>query len=171
MILVFFASIEFVPGITGSFFALRPTFSVGEPLDYFRLFSHVIGHASTEHLFNNLTFILLLGPILEEKYGSKNMIWILAITALATGIINVLFSSKGLLGSSSIVFAFIILASIVNVQRNSLPLSFVIVAVLFIGNEFIQSFEEDMISQTAHIVGGVVGAVLGFRIYNRSRLF
>ena len=31
--------------------------------------SYVFCHANMEHLFANLSFILLLGPILEEKYG------------------------------------------------------------------------------------------------------
>ena len=37
--------------------------------DYFRLFTHVLGHQDWEHLLGNLSFILLLGPLLEERYG------------------------------------------------------------------------------------------------------
>lgn len=163
-ILVFLLSSTIFPGLTNSLFSLHPTFSFRDPLDYFRLVSHAIGHASTSHLLSNLTFILLLGPILEEKYGSKKIFLIIIVTALVTGIITQLFSSTGLLGASGVVFAFIILVSIVNVQKNTIPLTFVFVAILFIGQEFIQSFRDDMISQTAHIIGGIVGAVFGFRI-------
>jgi membrane associated rhomboid family serine protease len=90
---------------------------------------------------------------------------------LTTGIINVLVFSKGLLGASGIVFALIILASIVNMRRDSIPLSFVLVSVIFIGGELTQVFRQDNISQTAHIVGGIVGAVFGFQLARQRGLF
>ncbi len=152
------------PKLTGTFFAIGPTFSFSNPWDYFRLVSHVIGHSSFSHLLNNMLFILVLGPILEEKYGSFSVLLIILVTALATGLTNVLFSSTSLLGASGVVFALIILVSIVNVKTHSLPLSFVIVFVLFIGSELIQSLEQDNISQMAHIVGGIIGAVFGFNL-------
>ncbi len=161
-VLVFILSAIFSQGITSTFFAVRPTFSFTNPLDYFRLVSHVIGHASFQHLFSNLTLILLLGPILEEKYGSSTILSIMGVTALSTGIINVLFFSTGLLGASGVVFAFIILVSIVNMRRDSIPLSFLLVSIIFIGGELLQVFQQDNISQTAHIVGGIIGAAFGF---------
>ncbi|NBP64372.1 MAG: rhomboid family intramembrane serine protease [Bacteroidetes bacterium] len=57
------------------------------PLSYVRMFTHVLGHISWEHLFGNLTLILLIGPLLEEKYGSNTMLIMMTITALFTGII------------------------------------------------------------------------------------
>ncbi len=167
-IAVFLLSSTIIPGLTNSMFSVYPTFSFGNPMDYFRLVSHVVGHASTSHLLNNLVFILLLGPILEEKYGSRKILLVIIVTALVTGIFNVVFASTGLMGASGIVFAFIILVSIVNVQKNTIPLSFIIVAILFIGEEFLRSFQDDMISQTAHIIGGIVGAAFGFRIARRG---
>jgi membrane associated rhomboid family serine protease len=152
------------PRFTNTFFAVGPTFSFSAPLDYFRLVSHVMGHASFNHLFSNLLLILLLGPILEEKYGGSNILRIMVVTALSTGLINILFSRSGLLGASGIVFAFIILVSIVNVKRGSFPLSFVLVFVLFIGSEMIQGLEKDNVSQITHIVGGITGAMFGFKL-------
>ncbi len=160
---VFFLSAVFSERITTALFVVRPTFSFSNPLDYFRLVSHVVGHASFQHLISNLTLILLLGPILEEKYGSSTILSIMAVTALTTGLINVLFFPTGLLGASGIVFAFIILASIVNMRHNAIPLSFLLVSIIFIGGELLQIFQDDNISQTAHIVGGAIGAVFGFQ--------
>jgi membrane associated rhomboid family serine protease len=152
----------FFPDLTRHFFAVRPTMSLLNPLDYGRLVSHALGHASWGHLFSNLTYILLLGPILEEKYGSITILLMMVLTALCTGIINVLFFSTGLLGASGIVFMLIILASIVNVQEDTIPLTFVLVALIFIGTEVLNIFRDDNISQMAHIVGGAMGALFGF---------
>ena len=83
-------------------------------------------------------------------------------TASVTGLINVIFFSTGLLGASGIAFSFIVLVSIVNVKRGSIPLSFVLVFLVFIGGEVTRMFEPDNISQMGHIVGGLIGAFVGF---------
>ena len=56
-------------GFTGgrlmpAFFVVYPGFGFKEPLDYFRLLSHALGHRDWEHLVANLSVILLVGPIL-----------------------------------------------------------------------------------------------------------
>ncbi|ANQ47787.1 rhomboid family intramembrane serine protease [Flammeovirga sp. MY04] len=132
------------------------------PLSYFRLFSHVIGHGGWDHYLGNFTYILLLGPILEEKYGSKQLLIMMLMTALITGLINAIFLSSALLGASGIVFMLILLSSVVNVQKGSLPLTFILVVVVFLGQEVVNSFSQDNISQMAHLMGGVCGAIFGF---------
>lgn len=48
--------------------------SLRNPLTYIRFFTHIFGHSGWEHFIGNASFLLLLGPMLEEKYGSKEMI-------------------------------------------------------------------------------------------------
>ena len=146
---------------------LMPYFAVGtqfsaHPLMIFSLFSHVIGHGSIEHLIGNMTFILLIGPIIEEKYDSSKTLLMIAATALITGLINVLFFSTGLLGASGIVFMLILLVSFTNVTDGKIPLTFILVVLLFVGKEVIQSMQADHVSQAAHIIGGLCGSFFGF---------
>ena len=44
--------------------------SLKSPMTYVRLFNHVFGHANWSHFIGNMSYILLLGPLLEEKYKS-----------------------------------------------------------------------------------------------------
>ncbi|HQW03042.1 MAG TPA: rhomboid family intramembrane serine protease [Saprospiraceae bacterium] len=146
---------------------LMPYFTLGNvstssPLSLLTLFTHVIGHASIEHLMGNLTFILLLGPIVEEKYGDSRTLFMMLITALVTGILNLLFFHTGLMGASGIVFMLILLVSFTNTKSGEIPVTFILVALLFIGKEVIESLNTDQISQFAHIIGGVCGSVFGF---------
>ena len=146
---------------------LIPYFALGHvsltnPVSIMTLFTHVIGHASLEHLIGNLTFVLLLGPIIEEKYGDKRTLFMMVITALVTGFLNMLFFHTGLMGASGIVFMFILLVSFTNSKSGEIPLTFILIAILFIGKEVIQSLQTDQISQFAHIIGGVVGSIFGF---------
>src|SRR5690606_7219805 len=126
------------------------------------LFTHAIGHGSIEHLLGNLTFILLLGPIIEEKYGSSNLLLMMLITALITGILNITFFNTGLMGASGIVFMMILLVSFTNVKAEQIPVSFILVALLFIGKELLNSLENNQISEMAHIIGGICGSIFGF---------
>lgn len=48
-----------------------------DPLAYLRCVCHVFGHANWNHLMGNMMYILILGPMLEEKYGTSNMVFIM----------------------------------------------------------------------------------------------
>lgn len=159
-----------IGGLTQSLFTVYPDMSLTDPLSYFRLVSHTIGHASWDHLVGNLTLILLLGPMLEEKYGSKTLLLMMFITALVTGILSAAIFSSGLLGASGIVFMFIILSSLTNFRLGQIPLTFLLVVVLFLGNEFVSSFANDNIAQFAHIAGGICGSVFGYKVGNGKSL-
>lgn len=143
--------------------------SWGDPLTYVRLFGHVLGHGGLDHYINNMMFILLLGPILEEKYGSGNLLIMILITAAVEGlIIDLFFYGTAVLGASGIVFMFIILSSFVSASDGSIPVTFILIAVLYIGREVYNGvFIRDQISQLGHVIGGVCGAVFGFKFSRR----
>lgn len=140
--------------------------SFADPLAYLRCLLHVAGHRDWGHLLNNMMYIMLLGPLLEEKYGHKQILLVMVITALTTGVINLLFfPSAALLGASGIVFAMIMLSSITETRDHKIPVTFIVVAILYMGVQVYNGlFTADNISQMAHIVGGLVGTVLGFAL-------
>ncbi|MDR1466518.1 MAG: rhomboid family intramembrane serine protease [Treponema sp.] len=126
------------------------------------LFTHVLGHANWSHLVNNFSIILLVGPMLEMRYGSKDMILMMSVTALATGLLNVVFFTTGLLGASGIVFMMILLASFTNFKKGEIPLTFILVLCFYLGQQVLEVFQSDNVSQFAHIAGGVLGSLFGF---------
>lgn len=142
-----------------------------DPLMYLRLFTHVLAHQGLEHYVNNFLLILVVGPSVEEKYGSRSLLLMMLITALATGLIHILFfHNVALMGASGLVFMLIILASFTNVREGKIPLTFILVAVYYIGGEILTGvFGQDNISQLSHILGGVCGAVFGFYYGKKSR--
>ncbi len=149
-------------GALVSLVSLPSGFDFSSITNYLNLILYVFGHSSIDHLIGNLTFILLLGPTLEEKYGSNDLIIMIIFTAIVTGILNILFFSEGLWGASGIVFMFIILISFANNKLGGIPLTFVLILILFVGKEVIKGFESNNISEFAHIAGGIIGSVFGF---------
>ena len=138
--------------------------SLLNPLPYIRLIGHVFGHAGIDHLMGNIMLILIVGPLLEEKYGSLNIAFVILVTALVTGIANcIFFPGTALLGASGVVFAFILLSSLTQMQDGSIPLTFILGVVLYIGQQVYQGlFLKDNVSNFTHILGGAVGSVLGW---------
>ncbi|MGE4213217.1 MAG: rhomboid family intramembrane serine protease [Anaerotignaceae bacterium] len=142
--------------------------SMTNPLFYIRLICHVFGHANWSHFSGNIIFILLVGPLLEEKYGSWNMAVIIFFTAIITGIVNVIMFSTGLLGASGVVFALILLSSITSMKNGKIPLTFVIVAIIYIGGQLYSGvFVQDNISNLSHMIGGILGCMFGYAL-NRN---
>jgi membrane associated rhomboid family serine protease len=121
-----------------------------------------MGHADWNHLVSNFSLILLIGPILEAKYGSQDLFLMIVLTALITGVLNTLLFSSYLLGASGVVFMMILLASFTNFGEGEVPLTFILILILYLGREVFNSFRQDNISEFAHIAGGLCGSLFGF---------
>ena len=145
--------------------------SLASPLTYIRFFGHVLGHASWDHFFGNIMMLLVVGPLLEEKYGSANILFVILATALVTGVINfIFFPHVQLLGASGVVFAFILLASFTSIEDGKIPLTFILVALIYIGQQVYDGlFIRDNVSNLTHILGGIVGSSLGY-VMNKNKM-
>jgi membrane associated rhomboid family serine protease len=94
----------------------------------------------------------------------------MAVTALVTGGLQVfLFPTTILLGASGIVFMMILLASFTNFRKGEIPLTFILIMVIYLGREVWNAVASkfvagapDNISQFAHVIGGLVGSFFGF---------
>ena len=143
--------------------------SLLNPLTWLRFFTHVLGHNGFSHFLGNAAYLLLLGPQIEEKYGGKAMICVMLVTAFITGLVNfIFFPHTGLCGASGVVFAFILLASFTSFREGEIPLTFILVAVIYLGQEIWQGiFVNDNVSNMAHIIGGITGGAAGY-LLNRK---
>jgi GlpG protein len=148
------------------FSVYRSGASMASPFTYLRFFGHVFGHLDISHLTGNLMMLLILGPMLEERYGGKILTAVIAVTALITGVASfILFPNQALMGASGVVFAFILLASFTSFKEREIPLTFILVAILYIGQQIYQGiFVDDNVSQFTHILGGITGSVLGYNL-------
>ena len=143
--------------------------SFADPLTYIRMFLHVLGHSDLSHYMSNILLMLVVGPPLEEKFGSRSIFGAIAITALISGLVQFFFfPGTALLGASGIVFMLIVMLSMTGKNAGSVPLTMILVLVLYIGREVYNGIAmPDNISQITHIIGGICGAVIGNVFYSR----
>lgn len=145
--------------------------SLRNPMTYLRFFTHVFGHDGWSHFIGNAAYLLLLGPMLEEKHSSRTLLEIIGLTAAVTGLVNYfLFWNVALCGASGVVFAFIILASFTGFKDGEIPLTFVLVALFYIGQQVVDGvLMSDDVSNLSHIIGGLLGGIIGYGLNKKSK--
>lgn len=143
--------------------------SLLNPLTYIRAFTHVLGHADLGHFIRNYMKILLLGPLIEEKYGSMLYLVMILITAFITAIVNSVFKKDSrLLGASGITFMLITLSAFASISGTKIPLTLILVFIFYLADEIINIAHEDGIAHYGHVVGGICGIVFGIISINQE---
>ncbi len=135
---------------------------------YPRFFLHVMGHSGYSHYIGNMMMILVVGPPMEERYGSRAILWAMVVTAFVSGVVHFLFfPGTALLGASGIVFMLIVMSSLSGMKNGCIPITLILVVVLYLGREILDGVMlRDNISQLTHVVGGICGALLGMTMRN-----
>jgi membrane associated rhomboid family serine protease len=163
-----------------NYFAVPPFawFSFTSPKSYWRLFSHILGHSSWAHLNGNVVNLLLVMPACERHFGGLALLTIIFYVALASGLAHMFLGAHNSvqLGASGVVFSMIILNSLIEMGQpgqsgtaGRIPLTFLCQICLWCWKEVIsQLFSTGTgVSHVAHLVGAVVGTVMGKRLGDR----
>ena len=145
-----------------TFFTTYKNDSLLNPLTYFKLISHSLGHADWDHLYTNFTIILLIGPLIEEKYGSINLLIAMILTSLIIGIVNKILGKGGILGASGVAYMLILLSSFVNMENGKIPITLTLIILFFVVDGVIKLFrrKKDGVSHLGHITGAICGIIL-----------
>ena len=136
--------------------------SLLNPLTYIRFFTHILGHRDFRHFSNNYLKILILGPLIEEKYGSELFLLMILITAFVTGIVNFIKTDVSLRGASNISFMLVVLSAFVNLTSNQIPLTLILVIIFYVIDEIRDLNKDDNIAHYGHLTGAICGGIFGF---------
>ena len=151
-------------GTTNKLFFSSYRSSIFNPLTYIRLFTHSIGHQDLDHLIHNFLFILLVGPMIEEKYGSINLIVMFLITSLVIGLFNTIISNYIITGASGNVYMLIVLSSFSNITEGKIPLTLILILIFYVISELRDSLidKNKGVYHGGHLLGALCGIVFGF---------
>ena len=135
-------------------------FIVSQPVSYIRLLLHVFGSTDGSGLITNLILVMLLGPAMEERYGSVIIGIMIFVSALFSGVLNACFCSESLVGAVPVVCMMIFLNSFMSFSKKTFPLSFAAVIVLFV---FLEVFSgAGAVRIIICIAGGLCGSLFAF---------
>lgn len=141
--------------------------SLLNPMTYIRLVASGLCHKDWAHFRNNFITILLIGPLLEEKYGSINLLYMLLITTFVSSLVHLFIYDGGAIGASDNVYMLIVLCSIVNISDGKIPITLILIVLFYIVDEIIKQFsnKKDNISHDSHLVGAICGFIYGYFIF------
>ena len=142
----------------------KTPFMASNPLSYLRLFTYCFGSFTPSILVCNMIFILLLGPSMEERYGTIVIAIMMVVCILFSGVLNACFSKISLTGSSCVIFMMIFLNSFVSLSKKKIPVSFLAVFILFIFREIFETglTTDGAIKIIINIAGGLCGSLFAF---------
>lgn len=132
--------------------------------------THILAHGNYQHWVMNAPIIAILGPSVEEKYGSLTTLMMIVITAFIVGIVSHSIG-ESCIGLSTICYMFIMLNAFRGSERG-IPFIVLFLAAVEIVPEFFAS-NTDQIAHWAHITGAFCGIGFGlltkfFRFNRRS---
>ncbi len=141
-----------------------------QPVTYLRFITYIFGHDSWDMLFENSLYLLLLGPMLEKRYGSQVMVVMIAVTAISTSLLNFIFFPGAVLyGSNGIVLAFIILTAISGLTEGYFPVSLALIAIVFFRQEILQNvIRVENMANVAPIIGCILGVGVAFAMVRKD---
>ena len=143
-------------------------FIVKQPLSYLRLLLYIFGSGQAGGgvaggapvLFTNLILIMLLGPAMEERYGSVIIGIMIFVSALFSGVLNACFCEASLVGAVPVVSMMIFLNAFMSFSKKKFPLSFAAVMIFFV---LLQIFSgAGAVKIIICIAGGLCGSLFAF---------
>ena len=138
--------------------------SLSDYLTYPRAILHVLGNTSLTTCTGNIIVLLVIGPAAEERFGSAKVLTAVLLTAIAGALIMwFLFPDATLMGASGVLFMMMVLASFASMRGGAIPITLILVLILYLGSEVVQAISGQAgLQELTHIAGGVVGTLLGF---------
>lgn len=137
-------------------------FDIKNALSYLRMIFYIFGVSNPIAFISNLIFILLLGPSIEEKYGSVVIGIMMVVASLFSGVLNACFRTVSMQGATAIVFMMIFLNAFMSFTKKKVPLSFVVVFALYIIIQIVDNKVNGVVGLFINIAGGLCGSLFAF---------
>ena len=135
-------------------------FIAKQPVSYLRLLLYIFGAGDASVLITNLILIMLLGPAMEERYGSVIIGIMIFVSALFSGVLNACFCEASLVGAVPVVSMMIFLNAFMSFSKKKFPLSFVAVMVFFVVLQIVSG--AGAVKIIICIAGGLCGSLFAF---------
>ncbi len=129
--------------------------------DYFRLILYPLGFSDWNVLTSHLVFILFLCPKVEQVFGKSILSLLLFVCVIFSGVVCVCFSNSVMVGTSGIVFMLLILSFYSYIDKKEIPLSYVLLAIIYFSNEIIHIFSTNSLVVFCQFAGALVASLVG----------
>lgn len=144
-------------------------FAFSSPKALLGVLFHIFSYMDFNLLLCDLIFIMLLGPFMEERYGSVIIGIMIFVASLFSGVLNACFCKFPASGSTCVVFMLILLDAMMNISKKKISASSIAVLILFIIRLYLVKNENGIIDVIIVIAGGLCGSLLAFMASPKAR--
>ena len=132
-------------------------------------------HSSVQHIVFNMLALVIFGPEIERKYGSKSFLGFYLISGVLCGISHLLFMGGACVGASGALFGLMALYALINPDQKLylyflIPIKskFIIGGIILFELYYFIVGQTDGVSHIAHLIGALCGLV--FFLYKRKKI-
>lgn len=144
-------------------------FMISKPASYFRLILYAFSASNFILLLSNLLFLLMLGPAMEERYGSVVIGIMTGVSVLFSGVLNACFCETSLRGCMPVIFMMIFLNSFMSFSKKKIPVSFILIFILYTAKETAGKKLSETVGLIICISGGLCGSLFAFLTSPKTR--
>lgn len=144
----------FIPGFASNF-ATHNKWDAG-------IILHVFGHSGWSHFIGNTIYIAMLGPSVEDRFGTIPLALMTLITALVIGAVSIVTQTP-CYGLSTVAYMWVILNTFYSDEQEGIPVTSLILLLVFVLPEAISIFTKhgDHIAHQNHVLGAACGFGFG----------
>jgi membrane associated rhomboid family serine protease len=141
------------------------------------LLTSMFMHGSFNHLFFNMYALLLFGPLIEAKIGSKRFLYFYLITGLLAAIgYGLIYPAQSALGASGAIMGVIgmtimLLPHLKILLFFIIPMSMRTAGIIFAAIDIFGLFNPGGVANLAHLIGLAAGLALGKYLLGKKKSF
>ena len=140
------------------------TLHMGMKFRIHQLITHQFLHSGVSHLFGNMLILLMVGPSIEKRYGTKKTILGYLLFGIIAALIQMLVNNpnENTAGASGAVFGVLAIFAIIDPSRHSifkwLKVKYIAIAIILLELNSL-NVENDGIGHYAHFGGMLAGLI------------
>lgn len=133
-------------------------------LHYFRFILHILGNSDWANMALNFCILICIANEVEDKYGKINILFMMVICAVTSGVLNACFSTILLFGSNGITCMFLLIYIGSSIDKKQFSISSIFFIAFYLGNLVNISIKQ----MSLNCFYGIAGALCAFLISSLS---
>ncbi len=117
----------------------------------------------------NIAILLLLGPRVEERYGSVLLILMFAISSFVAGILSAIFLPLSIYGLDGIAILLVLLTLFECANLKEISFNYIILLTLLLANSIVLSVQQNYYGILVHYLGSLCAGSFGFLDYSERK--
>lgn len=144
-------------------------FAFSSPKALLGVLLHIFSYTDLSQLLCDVVFLLLLGPFMEERYGSVIIGIMIFVASLFSGVLNACFCKAPVSGAACVVFMLILLDFLMSLSKKKIAAASLFALIIFVVRLATAKSENGFVDVVIVMAGGLCGSLFAFIASPKAR--